>query len=296
LRKDRQGFVLIFAMMALATIGLVVSATLVGNRSRVRQTVNIKGAAEAEAIADGVAKLLTLALWRDARQGIRSQGHVTLDGSPVICRLSSSVSVELRAEDEGGKVDINAASPALIEWLLKLAATAPVQSVGALQDILVFRERQAAQNGGIGFLDTAELQDALPRQSPLVGDLLPFVTVYTRLPGVDGGAAPAALRSALSAKSGQFAIPPAFQRPSPSSVFRIVASVRFVDRAVFAREAVVDFNADDGQSYVFRRWSRIGNDSLRSFSTVHQNSGTEENCPAILRGFSSESWIAKAPN
>jgi general secretion pathway protein K len=292
MRSHRRGYILIFAMMTLAVIGLIVAAAQMETRSRVRQVANIKGAAEAEAIADGAVRLLAMALWRELRRGPGSPSVRSILEEPLSCEIGRLAAVRFFLEDEDGKVDLNAASPALLQWLIDHAPGLARETAGVARSIVDYRERMTVLNGGLAFSDTAELRDALSTQPASIRALLPFVTVQTRLPGLDGGTVPTALRTALAAGGGQGLVPPIFQRPSSSSAFRIIAKTRLVDRAVFVREAIIDFAAGEQRPFAIRTWTRPEVDSAETPAAVRRNTASDQLCSIIFGGFDADPVIA----
>ena len=123
-----------------------------------------------------------------------------------------------------GLVDLNAASPALLEWLLRGLGVAPDRAAALAAAIVDFRdeddipsingaESTAYRAAGLAhgpknapFETVMELDQVLGMDVTLLGRLRAVTTVYSRQRGIDGAVAP---REILSAAG----LPPGPARP-----------------------------------------------------------------------------------
>ncbi len=119
--------------------------------------------------------------------------------------------------DVAGLVDLNAASLALLEWLLHGLGVAPDRAAALAAAIVDFRdddgingaESAAYRAAGLAhgpknapFETVMELDQVLGMDAALLGRLHAATTVYSRQPGIDGAVAPHEILSASAASSG----------------------------------------------------------------------------------------------
>jgi general secretion pathway protein K len=256
MNKRPRGFILIFAMLTLATISTIVVSVLIASRSRVKIVANIKAATEAEAIADGVVAIAVLTRWRELQQGSRIGSPLPWNGEPVECLGPRGERLGLTVQDEGGKVDMNAASELLLEKLVTGVAGSQITGRAIAGDIALYRRKAAEANGGVGIVTIDELFDIVAGTPGLAIQIKPYLTVHSRIPGIDGTLASPELRRLLSASSAPDTIPAELQMPSASRAFRLTAVVRLAAGGSFVRDTLVEFGTDDGRLYVHREWLR----------------------------------------
>jgi general secretion pathway protein K len=130
---SRKGFALLIVIWGLGAIALLVLSLLTTGRLRLQTAFNLAGAAQAQSIAEAAANLaiLSLVAEKDARGG--PQAPAPHDGAPRFCALRDAA-VALAIEDEGGKIDLDAASDDFLRQalagLLGLGPARPTPSPG----------------------------------------------------------------------------------------------------------------------------------------------------------------------
>src|SRR5262245_23797449 len=134
-----SGFVLVSVLWLLALLTLVTLVLLTAVRFDVRATGQLSRHAEAEALADGMMRLVALRLGDRDRRPLQAAG-LARDGTSMLCRHGDAV-VAIAVTDVGGLVDLNAASANLLEWLLRGLDVAPDKAVSLAGAIVDFRDQ-----------------------------------------------------------------------------------------------------------------------------------------------------------
>jgi general secretion pathway protein K len=285
-RERERGIALItvlWAMLFLSTVSLSLLAAT-GTESRLSR--NLGAQAAARALADG-------GVWRavatlvDPLRDRRWQG----DGRVYRFELGDG-EVRVAIEDEGGKVDLNAASTPLLEALFLAAGAEPEEAQTLAATIEDWRDedelrrtrgaeaddyRAAGKRYGPPnrrFESPEDLQLVLGVVPALYTRIADLITVYSRQPGIDPLLAPervlriipgldeGMIATLLESReegrlSGRVAPPtsPFFTR-STGTIFTIHAEGRTANGAVFARDAIVRMTGDQRVPYIVLRWKR----------------------------------------
>jgi general secretion pathway protein K len=173
--------------------------------------------------------------------------------------------VEVRVLDEGGKVDLNEAPVELLRGLLIVLGTKANDADALARAISDWRERRAAESrtnpvGNVRFESLGQVARIAGMTPGVLARLEPYLTVDSRLPGIDPWVAPAEVLASVPGIDPRVAAnlvrdrPPAYHRqdggrmampsntllgPSNGNAFGIEASVEiaglsFTRRAVFA--------------------------------------------------------------
>ncbi len=197
--RPEGGFVLVSVLWLLALLTLVTMVLLTAVRLDVRTTGQLTQHAEAEALADGLMRLVALRLGDRDRRPLADAG-LARDGTPLICGHGDAA-VAIAVTDVGGLVDLNAASASLLEWLLRGLGVAPEKAVALAAAIVDFRdvddvpgvngaESAAYRAAGLGhgpknapFETVTELDQVLGMDVALLNRLRYRVTVGVQLPG-----------------------------------------------------------------------------------------------------------------
>lgn len=282
-RRDNRGFILVSVLWLLALVTLVTTVLLTAVRVEVRAAHQFTRQAEAEALADGITRLVTLRLGdRDRRAG--DPAGLARNGIPLLCS-NGSAAVAIAVTDAAGLVDLNAASPALLEWLLRGVGAVPEKAASLAAAIVDFRdeddipevngaESAAYHAAGLThgpknapFETITELDQVLGMDLALLDRLRPVTTVYSHQPGIDANVAPpeivaaAAVAAAASARTDgpgeptRAGIPTTFRIPSRARAFRVVVTVQLRDGGRFAREAVVEPDRRAPLGFRMREWT-----------------------------------------
>ena len=218
----------------------------------------------------------------------------------------------LAVEDEGGKADLNTASPQLMSALLRgfgagaeeadrIAAAIsdfsrpPTNAVLADVAFLAYAQDGRAYGPKAGSFETVlELDQVIGMRPELLQAVLPYVTVHSRTLGVDPRVAAPALLAALAGfeparvtqlvgaardragESTPRGVPSQFLSPSTGRSFLIRAEVRTPAGGLFAQEAIVEMMAGEMPDEL-REWRRGQGRSFLSDATRLQ--GTERLWP-----------------
>ncbi len=266
---------------------MVVSFMTAG-RLRLQTAHNIASATEAGFVAESAINLATLTLLskKDAALSPTAEAEV-YDGAPRFCVLDRAA-VALAVEEEGGKIDLNAATPELLQLALAGLGIDERGARDVAKSIVAFRTAPAgvgqiratqASDKPIepkeGLFETVMELDQVGGVSPaLFRDMIPLVTVHSRSPGVDPRTAPPALFAALAGYSiadvrGLSATPypnglnrndprfPAnFKQPADHGAYLIHAEALLATGQTTAREAILDMRPTSGKPFAYREIRR----------------------------------------
>jgi general secretion pathway protein K len=278
------GFVLVSVLWLLALLTLVTLVLLTAVRLDVRATGQLSRHAEAEALADGMMRLVALRL--GDRRPVDAAG-LARDGTPLLCGHGDAA-VAIAVTDVGGLVDLNAASASLLEWLLRGLGVAPDKAVALAAAIVDFRdeddvpgvngaESAAYRAAGLAhgpknapFETVTELDQVLGMDLALLNRLRAVATVHSRQPGIDASLAPREVLSAAAASSRtdvaaaaspqlgaseRADIPSEFRIPSRARAYRVTVGVQLPGGGRFAREAVIEPDRTVPLGFWLREWT-----------------------------------------
>ena len=285
------GFALVMVIWAIGIISLLALSFIGAARYRVQAAANIAEAARAEALAEAGVNIAKL----DLVSGLAGYPDATRfrpGAPPVRCSMPQGGVAAIAIDDEGGKIDLNAASPKLFELMLagfgaapdhaqKLAAAIADFGSTATDDVLADAERRdyAVAGRPYGpkkalFETTLELDQVIGMPHDLFRSVLPYVTVHSRRPGVDPQLASPVLLAALDgANVGTVAammrgeisgndlaslverLPLGVAAPSARRSFLIHVEVSVPGQSVFVREAIVEL-ANGPKPLLLREWRR----------------------------------------
>jgi general secretion pathway protein K len=270
----------LLALMILVTMVLLTTV-----RVDVRGAGQFVHLAEAEALADGVMRLAALRLGDRDRRPL--DAGLPRDGTPLLCRHGDAA-VAIAVTDAAGLVDLNAASPALLEWLLGGLGVPPDRAATLAAAIVDFRdeddisgvngsETAAYRAAGLAhgpknapFETVTELDQVLGMDIALLNRLRAVTTVHSRQPGIDPAAAPPeilAVAAALSGARGVAAppvdsgtparadIPSTFRIPSRARTYRVIVRAQLPDGGRFAREAEIEPERTAPLGFQIREWT-----------------------------------------
>jgi general secretion pathway protein K len=205
----RKGFALLIVIWGLGAIALLVVSFLTTGRLRLQTAFNVAGAAQAQSIAAAATDLAILSLAREILLQNGPAAPAPHDGAPNFCTLDNSL-VAVAVEDESGKVDLNTASEQLLQnMLVGLLAMAPAQASAIARGIAEFRtpaetdlpppplDGKPFGPKRAAFQTALELDQVAGVDLATFRALLPFVTVHSRIDGIDPHVAPPALVAAL---------------------------------------------------------------------------------------------------
>lgn len=286
--RDDGGFVLVSVLWLLALLTLIMLVLLTAVRLDVRATGQLAGHAEAEALADGLMRLVALRLGDRDRRPLAA--GLARDGAVIRCEHGDAA-VAIAVADVGGLVDLNAASPSLFEWLLRGLGVAPERAVALAAAIADFRDQDdvpgvngaesaAYRAAGLGhgpknapFETVTELDQVLGMDLALLNRLRVMATVHSRQPGIDPNVAPPELLSAAAAAAAASSrtnvaaasatlgapsttdIPSEFRVSSRARAYRVTVGVQLLGGGRFAREAVIEPERTAPLGFWVREWT-----------------------------------------
>ena len=268
----QSGFALVAVIWTLGLITLLGMAVIVGARYRTKTSSTYASVAAAEMAAESAVNLaIASALAATPGQAV---------SFPLRCRLPGGERATITVEEETGKIDLNAASPATLTRLF--TALTGDQSKGSriAAEIIEFRKPKsqgapAATAPGEARFTTVMQLDQIDGVSPrLFRAALRHVTVRSGRPEPDiEAASPATLRllnvepKQASAKRGL---------PAGGSM-TIRADISAADGTRFIREALVSLDGGNGRLFVIREWRRGDIDS----SGMQRDLGAARACLGI---------------
>ncbi|MFO1152192.1 MAG: type II secretion system protein GspK [Rhodospirillales bacterium] len=221
-RRQEAGFALVAVLWFLILLSALSASYSLTTRTNVALARNIVGASEAEAAADaGLQRALASLITTQDRQPFR------LDGTPYSWAFDTS-EVRFVIEDEGGKIDINAASEPLLAALFRVAGVVPKQADGLAAAIADFRDedhdrrptgaedpdyaRDKAAQGAkdAPFQAIEELMQVKGMTGILYRAIAPAVTIFSGAEQPEEKVAPPVVVAALGELSGRGTVGRAF--------------------------------------------------------------------------------------
>lgn len=275
-----KGFALLIVIWGLGAISLLVLSFTATGRLRLQTGFNAAGAEQARLLAAAATNIAIVQLAEEQIAGGVRRGGVH-DGAPAFCAIEDAV-VALSIEDEGGKIDLNAASePLLRDAFGGLAGLAPAQALAAARAVAQFRTPaifgvaapiagKPFASKGAPFQSAVELDQVADLDQASAQALLPFVTVYSHADGLDPQRAPPALFAALLGFSREEIaalaatpfpnrlnrddprFPDAYSRGGAHDVFLVHVEARLASGVRALSETIVDLRASDGAPYALR--------------------------------------------
>jgi general secretion pathway protein K len=275
----------------LGLISLIAMTVITAGRNRILAAANLIENAKAEALAEAGVNLRRLELRAAFSGGSPNTLPFATNGEPVLCTMPQGALAALAVEDEGGKADLNTASPRLMSALLRgfgagsreadhvavAIAEFSRPATNVVLDDVAFRAYAAdgrAYGPKMGPFETVlELDQVIGMRLDLLRAVLPYVTVHSGNPGVDPRVAAPALLAALAgdepARVAQLAgsarghpageasrgVPLQFLSPSSGRSFLVRAEVRTPAGGSFAQEAIVEPAAGETLDEL-REWRR----------------------------------------
>ena len=288
-------------------IAILIVSFMSGARLRLQAAYNMAGAAKAEFIAKAAIDNEALSLLATQGEGPRSAQSVQAQsivaraagvgrlpktahaGQPRLCVIDG-VAVAIAVEDEGGKVDLNRASQELLTAMLKGFGVAKKEADFLARAIVDFRStRPEPGQAGAGasppekpalFQTVFELDQVAGVEAALFRELLPYVTVHSRHPGLDPESAPPALFAALVGLPAEQVraleqapypnaidradpkFPSAFKQPGDGGALLVHAEARLSSGQTSVLEAVLDLRSagleggSAGQPFAIRELRR----------------------------------------
>jgi general secretion pathway protein K len=266
---SQSGFALVVVIWAIGLLALMFVTYIAAARHRSIEALSLSERASAEAMANQGINIAVLDLLAGLSDGLPSSTRFRHDGTPALCMTADGSRMAIFVVDEGGKVDLNAASPELIQALMRgLHAGEKIGSQLA-KTILTLRDEALASQSSQGiasptaaaFKTVLELDQLTRGNQFLYPSLRALVTVHSRGQGFDPRVAPIGVLAAISPRGevpsrseARRALPTAFVADSQGRAFTISSEAMTVKGARFARDAVVEFSRAQPSGYYIREW------------------------------------------
>lgn len=297
-KSGERGFILVTVLLGVALLAAIALALSHVSRLDLKGRHAAMRTQEARLLADGIVRVIASRLTEP--EFLLRWRQVAVDGVAA-CQVPGA-QVLLSVRDVGGIVDLNAAPAALLERLALGSGLAPERARALAAAIVDFRDSDddpvpegaeidayraarlphGPKNGP--FESATELDQVLGVTHEVYRALRPFVTVHSRMPGLDPSTAPRrllelllgrqALPDATEAPRGE-ALPVEFTARSPARAFAVGVSVETSGGGRFSREAVVELAQTTAAGFLFRDW-------LLALHPVHAPfEGARQDCRTI---------------
>jgi general secretion pathway protein K len=259
-RRTERGLALVSVLWGVAILSIVAAAMLTASLTTAYVGRNTWNATRAGSLDEAAINHAILALM-DAR------APPPVDNSPASFRFAGDT-VRVWIQDESGRINLNFASPEVLERLFANAG-APHDRATALAERIVARRTPTDAQGApkpILFHDVAELLQVDGMTPALYARVAPAFTVYGRDGGINQDAASRQVLLALPGMDDKMvddrlrmriAPPPGTQPTAPRAMVNATFTVTaesHVGPARAVRVAVVQFTGDRTKPYWFLSW------------------------------------------
>ncbi len=291
LSSDR-GFVLIVVIWTAAVLALMMLSFAMTAQNFVRTTTNEVESARAEALADSGVSLAIIDLLVRRRDTAAASRFVN-DGTPAACVVNNDDLIIVRVHDNGGRINLNLASDALLRAFFIGLGSEPNAADRYADTLLDYRDRDddrrpfgaeskdyraAGRRFGpknAPFDSLEELQQVLGFDADLIAAMSPHITIHSASAGLDpkvtredlveivsrGKSRSLQLQLPFQSQSGR--LPADFAIASDQQNFTVHSEARLATGAVYVREAVVEFSSNRATTYRIKMW-RHGNRTVEA--------------------------------
>jgi general secretion pathway protein K len=277
-----SGFILIAVLWIVGFLALAIAGFTVATRSHVQEASAEAASAEAGSLADAGVNL-AIADLVNAASDPRWRRRFAPDAQTRGCSIGGAA-LAISIVDEAGRVDLNMAGEDLLRALISGVGRPAEEARSLAARVLDWRDpdstkrpdgAEAPEYRDAGrpeprnapFAAPEELARVLGFDAALIARLRPFVTIYSRLPGIDVRKASPELIDVLAGNASNAAaaaftfarrarLPPSFAAPSTERVFRVRASATTPRGGAFLREAVVEIVPGRITSFTMLAWTR----------------------------------------
>ena len=263
LRAD-AGFVLVSVIWIAGLLAVVATAFAITVRSHTLAGSNVIYNTRAESVADGMALVTALRL----ATPVNANEPPKLNGEATYCQWSNDIAVIISIQDQGGLIDLNTASPALLGTIMRGLGVDEAKSAEIVASLQDFRDpdSQSASGGvepakfpGKAYGPT-NAQLAIPEeidQVPELDDalfhkLMPIVTVYSQQSGIDLSSAPQKLLDLLGTRESAAR----FASPSPAKTFSIYVTAELKNGSRYRRQVLVSLLRQPDRPFAILAWRR----------------------------------------
>jgi general secretion pathway protein K len=261
-RRSREGgFALVTVLWAAVILAAITASVLHTARREMRVANTRLMHAQLGALADAAISITILRML-DAHPAMQP----LTDATPFAVAFGGRT-IRVRVQDEAGRIDLNAAQPALLLRLLMAAGLGLPRAQRLVDNILDWREpgpghhlngADAADYAAAGlvygpregpFESVQELQLVMGMTPALYARVAPLLTIYSQTPWVDVGAAPPGVLDVLDLPA-----PPGPAAVKLGRVFTIVADLRGPRSARVRRTAIVQLTGSRRRPVLTYSW------------------------------------------
>jgi general secretion pathway protein K len=278
----QDGFVLIAVIWIAGLLAVAATAFTISVRVQTLAGRNAVYGAQAEAVADGLARLsaFRLATLAGPDATLKTNGEVAQ------CIWPPNITATIAIQDQGGLVDLNTASPVLVGKMLSGLGIDAARADGIINALQDFRDPDA-QSLASGLepdvypgkaygpknapFDVVEEIDQIPEiDDAAFRKLLPLVTVSSQQTGIDLAKAPASLLNALGAEDNDTTRLAAYSSPSPAKNFAVDVMVRLSNGTRYHRHALISVLRQPDRPFAILAWQRGPGMAVDAASTPPQ--------------------------
>ena len=256
----QEGFILVSVIWIVGLIAVMATAFAITVRSHTLTIGNTLYNAKAEAISDGMVRYMIVQMLRlDSANSANKS-----DGSASLCSWADVANVSYRIQDQGGLVDVNTASPILLQKLISGLGVDPAQQTALLDALNTYKAPSSEPN--IRPFQNYPSKNYGPKNQPLISldeldqvpgfssevlkKIRPLMTVYSQQTGVDPSRAPTELLKVLGSES----VPVEFTSPSPQKVFSLDVLTELRNGARFHRQAMIAVLGQPDRPFSILSW------------------------------------------
>ncbi len=268
--ESEQGSILLPVILLLLLLATAATAMTLQARTSLREAATRRDRLVLAATADAAVRATALALAGAA--AAKASPPFGLNGTPQGCRLAHGRQLVLVVQDEGGLVDLNKATPDLVQEILRRAGLAAAE-VSSLAGTIVAHRADAARSQALSAKRPRQPQTPPPEVHDFVladeiGDLpgvdvarfdrlRPLFTTSNRSAGVDPVVAAPSIRAMIPPKELASPTFEAMVTPSNHTDFTITASIATASGQSFARRALFRLDPGAGGLGLFTAWDEV---------------------------------------
>lgn len=264
----QEGTILLPVILLMLLLATAATAMTLQARTSLREASTRRARLTLSLAADAAVRAVALAL--SSATADRASPPFAIDGSPQGCRLWGDRHLDLAVQDEGGRLDLNKATPDLLLRVLSRAGLSGSDAKRLAEAIVARREPATAEAGRsrsagraaktavapkVGFASADELDDLPGLQRPGLYDRLrPLFTVANGSTGIDPIVAAPAIRAAIPPKELASLDLESLTTPSNHSDFTITATVGIMGGPRFRRQTVLHLDPQSGPPGRYTTW------------------------------------------
>jgi general secretion pathway protein K len=268
--SSNRAFILVSVIWITGLLAVIATAFAINIRVQILSGANTAQNAKAEFISDG---LVYLTAWKLTAEDDDDKS-IPRNGAPWACRWSEDADALIAVQDQGGLIDLNAASAKLLSQLFQQAGLQENRAGELAAAIEDFRDSDNDAAEGVFEPETYDGKTYGPKNAPfnaveeidqlpgmtdqLYYALLPVLTVHSLQPGFDPALTPAGLRQILGIKAND-QVPSElapFAAPSQGNIFGVDVSITLKNGTAFRRHAIIAVTRQPDRPFAILAWQR----------------------------------------